>query len=73
MAPARLAATGGCGSKPGQSETKCSDGSRSWIVSSEPGDQRLQPVSGVEVALNPLPQHAPLVLEQRLRRLAVLG
>ncbi len=37
MAPARLAATGGLGSKPGQSETNRSDGSRSWTVSRDPG------------------------------------
>ena len=54
MAPARFAATGGCGVKPGKSEAKCSLRSMSWVVSSEPWMSGFQPVGGVQMVLHPL-------------------
>ena len=70
MAPARFAATGGCGVKPGPER---------GIVLVEVDvvrrieralDEGFQPVGGVQMALYPLLQHAPLVLQERLGRLA---
>ena len=72
IAPARFAATGGCGAKPCQSEAKCS--LRLHVVGrvERALDEGFQPVGGVQVVLHPLLEHAPLVLQERLGRLAVL-